>query len=1282
MHPIFSIASSDISALNDTQARKLVALLCKAELQSKGRGTDPVTWGGDQRAVDGGVDVRVKVEPGIGISGYIPKDATIYQVKAEPFGKQKILGEMAPKGILRHAISDIAEKSGAYIIVSTRDDLSDLSILKRKRAMMECVAEHGLKGKIHLDFYDSRKLACWVENFPSIVIWVRRELGKSIDGWQPYGHWAYCEESEDSEYFLDDKVKIFTPNSADGINVIQAINQLRCELGKDGTSARIVGLSGVGKTRFVQALFDGRVVTSTDGLNQENVLYADISDNPFPQPSAMLEALHMNGADCIVVIDNCGQDVHQRITEVVKRTGSKIRVITIEYDIREDIPEGTECYRLEGASDEVISKLLNRRYENLSDLDVNRIVEFSDGNARVAFALASTSQKKGELVQLNDELLFNRLFLQRNSENNELQICAEVASLLYSFDAEDISENSELAVLSSICDISIIAFSRNIVELKRRGLVQERGQWRAVLPHAISNRLAFRAVQSNHTSILIKKFVTESSGRVARSFSRRLGYLHESKYAQKISSEWLKPDGLLGDVESLDEVKREMLENISPLNQRAALNALLRAVESKNFISVSNAGRVHFAGLLRSLAYEQDLFEDATDALFKFALEESDDYELDSIRNIIQSLFYSRLSGTQASPEQRAECVRKLVVSGNVAKQKLALLLLRAGFELDNSRTYYSFDFGGLRRSYGRCQKTCEEIREWYSLFIHVTVELGKNVTFIGLDARKILADAFSKLWGDTLINDALTSAARKFAAVDGWPEGWIGMRNTLYEKKHHLDKASFDGLEVLVNELAPRDLFGQIKVNVLCERIFDGDPDDGEAEEAWFCKVQEEAEELGRAAAFDEKVLADLSQYVSHNELANKIFHFGIGIGQASPSVQDILGQIRILIEKAPTGTLDPQFMVGLLVGWNRNKPEDVSDFLDKALIDDVWGAWIVNFQLSIDLDYVGYCRLIKSINIGKVPSLRYTLLCHNQRSDALPVEQMVVLLDVLGKQQNGGVNAVIEILYRLIYCARTKSVEYLVEMRSYCRKTIGEINWTSFDFSSQNFVTHLRKVIEYALAGGAQREVASNALNNLIQQVRFSNRVFQHRIGDFLIPFFKEYSTEALDAIYSNNIDEMHCVMQMLNVQLNGRGQTVVAIVSDEELISWCKISPGDRCIFAAQTCDVFERSKSNGGGGEDIIGISNAAKSVLILATDKRKILDILARRVLPNPLFGSFVGSFVAIMRKRIQLLNQFNPVADVEISALIQEIIGNFSREVESAAHRKKGRERSETASFE
>ncbi len=75
MHPIFQVTAEEIQDLSDTHARELVSRLCRAELRSKGLSEAFVTWGGDQRAKDGGVDVRVNITPSVTINGY-PQSTT------------------------------------------------------------------------------------------------------------------------------------------------------------------------------------------------------------------------------------------------------------------------------------------------------------------------------------------------------------------------------------------------------------------------------------------------------------------------------------------------------------------------------------------------------------------------------------------------------------------------------------------------------------------------------------------------------------------------------------------------------------------------------------------------------------------------------------------------------------------------------------------------------------------------------------------------------------------------------------------------------------------------------------------------------------------------------------------------------------------------------------------------------------------------------------------------------------------------------------------------------
>jgi hypothetical protein len=58
---MFEITPQDIAQLDDKQLRTLVGLLCEAELRKRGYSTAAVTWGGDQNARDGGLDVRVSL---------------------------------------------------------------------------------------------------------------------------------------------------------------------------------------------------------------------------------------------------------------------------------------------------------------------------------------------------------------------------------------------------------------------------------------------------------------------------------------------------------------------------------------------------------------------------------------------------------------------------------------------------------------------------------------------------------------------------------------------------------------------------------------------------------------------------------------------------------------------------------------------------------------------------------------------------------------------------------------------------------------------------------------------------------------------------------------------------------------------------------------------------------------------------------------------------------------------------------------------------------------------
>ncbi len=91
-----------------------------------------------------------------------------------------------------------------------------------------------------------------------------------------------------------------------------------------------------------------------------------------------------------------------------------------------------------------MTEWIKQSVPDVSQVDRDRIAEFSDGNFRVARAIAETLGKGETLGRFRSRELFERIFRQRNQPDRELLQAAEDLSLLYSIDGDDVLDESEL----------------------------------------------------------------------------------------------------------------------------------------------------------------------------------------------------------------------------------------------------------------------------------------------------------------------------------------------------------------------------------------------------------------------------------------------------------------------------------------------------------------------------------------------------------------------------------------------------------------------------------------------------------------------------------------------------------------------------------------------------------------------------------------------------------------------------------------------------------------------
>jgi hypothetical protein len=840
MNHLLGVTGVDIGRLSDADLRILTGKLCEADYLQVGLPTRGVTWGGHQDAADGGVDVRVRrlaeLDPTIiqpPPNSHIPRAETAFQCKQTNMARGDILAEMSKVDAIQ-LLGELAASDGAYVIVSGSSTTESM-LQSRLGAMRDAVDSIAESQRLVLDFYDQSRIASWVQRHPALVPWVLERVGRPFSGWRAYGYWASGKGTVDDCYLLDTRAKLIPPGSTgQPVTIEEGIQQLRQSLSTPGRSVRLVGLSGVGKTRLVQALFDSRI--GVEPLNQYQVFYADGSHPTQPSPIELADQLIAGGVSALLVIDNCSEQLHRSINQRCCQESSTVRLLTVEYDIKEDVPTETDVYHLQVSDDQLIEALISQRYPDVSQIDRSTIAAFSEGNTRVALALAESVLHGGSLAGLRDNELFNRLFDQRNAQDRNLLDAAKAASLVYSFSVDESSApQSEHAVLASLYEQTPQTMLRMLSELKRRGLLQFRGPWRAVLPQAISNKLAREALEELSLPRVLQAFEPEVNHRLLKSFCHRIGFLHEQPIAVQCASDLLSEVGLIGTLLLRSETwQREVYHRehwefecfvfLAPANSEASLRlieTISNGPDGGHFTSRDNPHFSRVVGLLCKLAYSGELFPRVLAILLRFALNEQPGENVNSIRHQIMPLFQLYLSGTTAPQALRLAVIEELLDMEDAITNGLGFYLLEAMLQSSGFISHNSFDFGSQSRDFGYIPVTAEDIHRWFETALNYCVKLASYKDRRSTEARALLSRQWTTLWTNVRLYDLIEKITRDLHADQPWGGGWLAVKDTIRFHGNDMDPEAKGRLEKLAKHLAPADLIESVSLYV-CRETYD----------------------------------------------------------------------------------------------------------------------------------------------------------------------------------------------------------------------------------------------------------------------------------------------------------------------------------------------------------------------------------------------------------------------------------------------------------------------------
>ncbi|SPF51565.1 conserved hypothetical protein [Syntrophobacter sp. SbD1] len=1247
---MFEINGSHVAELSDTDLRTLVARLCEAELRRAGLPRSAIIAGGNQDAPDGGLDVRVELPGSANVSGFIPRPVTGFQVKVPDMSPKAILAEMRPKGTIRPDIQDLAEVSGAYVIISSKGSTSFSALQRRRNAMSEAVADVENSENLELEFYDRDRLASWVRDHPGLVAWVRERIGKPIKGWRPFANWANSQKSVNAEYVVDTKSRVqdWRTKREGTIGVVQGLERIREVLAQPKGAVRLIGLSGMGKTRLVQALFDERI--GAQSLAPALPVYCDLADEPEPSPRDMVRRLVQNRQRAIVVVDNCPPATHSALTKVCTEAESALSLITVEYDVGDDDPEGTEVFRLEQASDSVIEHLLERLSPQISQLNRRRIAELSEGNARVALALAHTVRRGDSIANLSDRELFERLFHQRRPQDEGLLKAAEICSLVYSFNGEA-GEASEVPFLAKLAELSVSQLYRCVGELRARGLVQCRGPWRAVLPQALANTLAIWALDKMPPENTAD-FFRGTSERLLKSFSRRLGYLHDSESAQKIVRNWLSTGGCLSNLAQLNQLGRTMLEYVAPVVPEAVLETLERAAageDGKDFVAASSTSRGStWISLLCSIAYDPALFTRATLLLVRFKTAEGDNKN--KADSSFKNLFQLYLSGTHAPIGQRLEVIETLLASEDPAIQSCGLDAVDALLE-----TYFSsslrFDFGARPRDYGWYPSSSEEITTWYRGAIGIARRLALSGSTLNNNAKSMLASKFKDLWTRTGTQKELEAVARSIAEQGFWLEGWVEICKTInfgIEGMLQEDQARLRALEEF---LRPNDLLQKARAYVLSKGhdtvgINDSEPGtESKRIIAGFERTNGVTEGLGYGLANNTEILAPLMPDLVRGK-SGRHWYFGRGLATGA---DELSGMWRRLVDgfaATPENERNIQVLRGFLNSAVERDPKIIAQILDASIESKILGPWFPVLQTSVKIDERGAARLESAVKMGKAPSLTYQYLTFGRATDSIPtstLRKLILGISLLPE----GYDIAVDILAMRIHSVRDSGPPIDDEIIRCGRELVLDY---SFGHSNQNVDYEIGEIVDACFRESAEED--ARKLCRRLAGAFNEYKAYAYNYRDVLKSLFRWVPLVALDEL----LGEPGITRRQLNQYMDLNKDSLTEIVQIDTLLTWAQVDPVSRFPLLASTIVPFI------GGDEKSEAVwKPIAYQLLESAPVRLKVLIAFGSHFLPK----SWSGSLASMLENRRALPQAFLSDPDPQVAAWAREQDAWLARQAEA-----------------
>jgi DNA-binding transcriptional regulator YiaG len=954
----FKVSGDHIAALSARRLVNLVKRLLSAESQSGLLPMDRVHVAANITAPDAGEDARVEWDGGPKRTAYLPRRLCQFQLKASGMTPAEAAADvLTSAGQVQPMIKGALAAGGIYIMMSARS-YTKKEIGKREDRIRKALAGAGLAiNAEQVQFRDASQIADWVNAHPPVAAWVLEQTQPGLTGpFRDWAHWAGRHE-HDSSPLVDDA------------RLAPVTERLRALVAPPRGVARVVGLSGVGKSRLVlEALGPTGDEEASGPSLSDLVLYAVESESGSTAVKNTVQNLADSSLRALVVVDRCEAETHQDLAAMVKRSSSRLSLVTIDHEIPADLDAASDdvlakeaeegLILVKKAEGGVIDGLLKRVAPNLPSEDHSRLLKFADGFPQLAILIGQSWVRDEPIASATDEALIDSVIFGRNPSDRPL--LRDAGMLLGAFGL--LGAKQELA--GDLAEAVKLSRGRTADELRAaldwlyaRGVAQWRGRLIALQPRPVALALAERKWRQwspeQWDDVLAGSLPQHLRIRAAD----QLALLNTKSIAKEVAEHLCRHNGPLASLEGLAQPgNAEVLVSLAEIDTDAVVNVLERVLgplTTAQLRSIEDDFRRNLVRALERVAFVSGTFEQGANLLLDLAVAENETWGNNATGQFTR-LFPIFLADTEAGPELRLRFLDDRIITAT-EPEKLAILVdaLLAGARTSSFSRSVGSEVHGSRPALKPWHpKIWKDAWDYIMECCDRLASLATRPDGIGQRARSGLGREFRALAAPPLIDRVENVVEQVIAAHTYWPEALETFGNVLQYDADALDPDVERRVRALITKLTPNTFASRVRF-LVTEMPWDY-PVDEKIDFEERGKLQQEAVEalVGELLNDKDGPAPFLPQLSGGDQRMTSVFGKALAKQSADPLVwrEPIMGAVAGVPPKERNFSL----LAGYFAGLNERDPMAVEVFKQKASSSPVFApalplvCWVMGIKDS----------------------------------------------------------------------------------------------------------------------------------------------------------------------------------------------------------------------------------------------------------------------------------------------------------------------------------------------